>query len=137
MMRFPVLMSIVLLSCLLSAMGCRQEKPDLELKDLTTAENLYLTRIVVLERAKAVTLVDRKTGTALLDSLAAAWGDTSLATALAGAPANPSRSARVHELLIRVLKAERDSLLKAPRPDRLAAPLPDPPPDDKNEPSGS
>ena len=129
MKPFPVLISFILFSCLLVGAGCKQEKSDLQLGDLTEAENLYLTRIVVLERAKAVALADRETGTALLDSLAAAWGDSSLAETLVGAPDAPRRSAQVHGLLARILKAERDSLIEAPRPERLTAPLPDPAPE--------
>lgn len=120
------LVCMLLLTALLPA--CEKEEPELGLADLTGAESLYVSRIVVLERAKAIALVDRKLGNAVLDSLHAAWGDSALPEALAGAPTAPRRSARVHALLVRILEAERDSLLEAPRVDRLGAPLPDPPP---------
>ena len=129
MKQFPVVIPFILFSCLLVGTGCEREKPDLQLRDLTETETRYLTRIVVLERAKAVALADGEAGTALLDSLAAAWGGDGLAETLAGAPAAPRRSAQVHRLLVRILKAEQDSLMEAPRPDRLSAPLPDPAPD--------
>ena len=106
--------------------GCDEEPAPLQLADLTADEHLYLERIVQLERAKAVALVDRETGLALLDSLAADWGDSSLAETKALVPSEPQRSAAVADLLLRILAAENDSLLHAPRPDRLAAPLPDP-----------
>ncbi len=114
--------------CALCFNGCREESPPLQLADLSDGESLYLTRVVVLERAKAIALVDRKLGNTLLDSLHTAWGDSALQQALAGAPTDPTRSSRVHELMGRILEAERDSLLDAARPDRLGAPLPDPPP---------
>ncbi len=134
MKRFPVLMFLMLVACLLTATGCGQEKTHLMLEDLTPAENLYLTRIVILERAKAVTMVDRQTGTTLLDSLAIAWGDSSLKETVAGAPTTPDRSGLVHGLLARILKAEKDSLMHAPRPDRLTAPLPNPVPVEESVP---
>lgn len=101
---------------------------ELRVDDLESGERLYVTRIVVLERAKAVALADRPAGEALLDSLAAAWGDSSLAETEAAVPDDPERAAAVGRLLRRILEAELDSLVLAPRPDRLAAPLPDPQP---------
>jgi hypothetical protein len=114
---------------LLAGAGCGPDggRP-LRLADLTAPERAYVTRFVVLERARAVALVDRTTGDALLDSLAAAWGDSSLAGAQAALPADPRRQALLHGLLGRILLAEQDSLLDAARPGRLDAPLPDPPP---------
>lgn len=120
------LVCVLLLSALLPA--CRSQAPELRLADLTGPESLYVSRIVVLERAKAIALVDRRLGNTVLDSLHAAWGDSALQQTLVGAPSDPERSARVHALLVRILEAERDSLLEAPRADRLGAPLPDPPP---------
>ncbi len=58
------------------AAGCEKEVPELRMTDLTQAEHRYLTRLVVMERAKVVALIDRDAGEALLDSLATAWGDT-------------------------------------------------------------
>ena len=70
----PVPLAVLLL---LAAVGCEQgDEPGLA--DLTPGERLYVERMVVLERAKAVGLADRGQGNALLDSLAAAWGDSSL-----------------------------------------------------------
>ncbi len=79
--------------------------------------------MVVLERAKAVALVDRPRGDALLDSLAAAWGDSSLERTLAGLPRDPDRApspwARSWPASC---EAEQDSLVPGPAPDRLARP---------------
>ncbi|MBK6900310.1 MAG: hypothetical protein IPH09_14025 [bacterium] len=112
---------------LLAVAGCGPEggRP-LQLSDLTPPERLYVTRFVTLERARAVALVEPGRGGALLDSLAIAWGDSSLAAARSALPADPRRQALLHGLLGRILRAEQDSLLDAPRPDRLDAPLPDP-----------
>lgn len=114
----------VLLAVLLaSAGGCSREPKALGLQDLLPGERRYVERVVVLERAKAVALVDPAVGGALLDSLAAAWGDSSLQDTLAGAPTRPLRAVAVGDLLCRILAAEEDSLVLAPRPDRLASPL--------------
>jgi hypothetical protein len=107
--------------------GC-ESAGELRPDDLEPGELRYVTRVVVLERAKAVALADRAAGDALLDSLAAAWGDSSLAETEAGVPDDPGRAAAVGRLLQRILEAELDSLVLAPRPDRLAQPLPDPEP---------
>lgn len=115
------------LALLAQLAGCSAEEPaDLTLADLTDGERLYVTRLVVLERAKAVALVDRPTGDALLDSLAQAWGDSARSETEAGVPGDPLRAAQVATLLTRVLEAELDSLLAEPVPRRLAAPLPEP-----------
>lgn len=115
---------VMLLALLLTtAAGCRGQSRPLRLQDLTPAESRYVTRFVVLERAKAVALADRRLGDALLDSLAAAWGDSALSETLAGLPADPVRAGRLQQLLGRVLAAEADSLLEAPRADRLGSPL--------------
>ena len=129
MKSFPALTTIIIFTVLLGTAGCEQEKTDLRLADLTEAETLYVSRIVILERAKAVALVDRVAGATVLDSLATAWGDSSLQETLVGAPSDPRRSSQVHELLVRLLKAERDSLMQSPHPYRLSAPLEDPPPE--------
>jgi hypothetical protein len=128
MSRIGAFIPWLLLLVTLTATGCEKTVPELRLADLTEAETFYVSRIVLLERAKAVALVDRPAGNALLDSLHAAWGDSALYEALAGAPTDPTRSNRVHGLLMRILEAERDSLVGAARPDRLTAPLPDPAP---------
>ena len=44
--------------------------------DLDPAERQVVERYVILERARAVTLADPARGTAILDSLATAWGDS-------------------------------------------------------------
>ena len=80
-------------------------------------------------------LADRSVGDALLDSLAAVWGDSSLVETEAGVPGDPARAAAVGRLLQRILEAELDSLVLAPRPDRLSAPLPDPEPGTATPPS--
>lgn len=126
--RFPSAAGKAAALLLLAVTGCGPEggRP-LRLTDLKPSEREYLTRFVVLERARAVALVDRGTGEALLDSLASAWGDSSLAEARAALPADPRRQALLHGLLGRILRAEQDSLLDAPRPRRLDSLLPDPP----------
>lgn len=121
----PAVLACVL-ACVLAG-GCESDG-EVGLRDLDDGERRYVERVVVLERAKAVALVDRARGEALLDSLDAAWGDSSLAETLAGVPDEPGRAAAVGRLLQRILAAELDSLVHAPRPDRLAAPLPNPQP---------
>ncbi len=107
-----------------AAPGCNHEQTKLDLDQLHPGERRYIERIVTLERAKAVALVQRAEGTALLDSLAVAWGDSARTETLADAPVDPIRAQLVNELLNRILEAEQDSLVEAPRPDRLHAPLP-------------
>ncbi|MBA4378438.1 MAG: hypothetical protein C0395_07250 [Gemmatimonas sp.] len=125
--RFPALGGAAAVLWLLAGAGCGpQGGRPLRLSDLTPSEHAYVTRFVTLERARAVALVDRGRGEALLDSLAVSWGDSSLASAQAALPADPRRQALLHGLLGRILRAEQDSLLDAARPDRLGAPLPDP-----------
>ena len=107
--------------------GCDSgDPPPLTLEDLTPDEHLYIQRFVTLERAKAVAVVDRPTGDALLDSLATAWGDSAQQETEALAPGDPRRSRLVHQLLLAILDAEADSLVAEPRPDRLHQPLPRP-----------
>ncbi len=106
--------------------GCRNRDQALELSDLTTGERLYIEHIVTLERAKSVALIHRETGAALLDSLAAAWGDSVQPDLLRGLNRNPERSVALGELLLRVVTAVQDSLLWDPGKNRLHLPLPDP-----------
>lgn len=108
--------------------GCDQEKSPLQLADLTPGEYLIVERMVVLERAKTAALLDRDAGEALLDSLAAAWGDSSLVETKAGAPAEPLRAEAFGDLLRRVITAEQESLLTVPGTERLTRPVPDPAP---------
>ncbi|RKZ18164.1 hypothetical protein DRQ50_04255 [bacterium] len=130
--RNPVVLAATVLHAALFialavAPGCSNEPASpLEVTDLSDAELLFVQRIIVLERARAVALQDRETGDALLDSLAAAWGDSSLADTAAAMPGEPERAARIGRLLVNLLAAEQDSLIHAPRPDRLGAPLPTP-----------
>lgn len=113
---------------LLAAGGCRDESRPLRLGDLSLAERLYVERFVVLERARAVALVDAAAGDAVLDSLAAAWGDSALSEARAALPDDAERQAALHDLVAGILDAEEDSLVLAPYARRLAAPVVDPPP---------
>ncbi len=107
--------------------ACDQSENTLQLADLTPEEYTYIERIVVLELAKAVALNDRILGGAILDSLSLAWGDSIEARTAALAPVDPVRSVAVHDLLKRIILAEKDSLLLAPSPERVAVPLHDPP----------
>ena len=118
----------------LSVPGCDKEERPLRLTDLSGAEYVFVERMVLLERAKAFALLDRPAGTVLLDSLAAAWGDSSLQDTLAGASEQPLRAEAVAELLRRVLAAEQDSLLQTSGRDRMSLPLPDPEPEPEPEP---
>lgn len=118
----------VVLAAALVVAGCEEKAPTVELADLTETEHTYLTRLVVLERAKTAALVDRDRGEALLDSLAAAWGDSVVPRTLAGMPRDPTRVRAVGLLFARVMRAEHDSLLAVGGFARLHAPLPDPPP---------
>jgi hypothetical protein len=81
-----------------------------------------------VERAKAVALVYRENGEALLDSLAAAWGDSAGSETVRGLSGDPSRSVVFNDLLLRVVSAEQDSLLQVPGRNRLQSPLPSPAP---------
>lgn len=125
--RRPVLRLTGCLVILGALLGCENASTSLALSDLTPDEHLYLTRVVVLERAKATALIDLDRGLALLDSLRLAWGDSSRAFTLAAAPNDPARAALVGALLSRVLVADQDSMALDPTSIRLDAPLPDPP----------
>lgn len=123
--RFPL---ALMTAAVIMAAGCEKDETPLNFSDLTAGESLYIERVVLLERAKSVALIDRVAGEALFDSLAAAWGDSSLAQTVSGAPTNPVRAAKVAELLRRVITVEQESLKVSPGLNRLALPLPDPPP---------
>jgi len=125
MNRFLFLI-IVLGSALLLAGGCVEDSGPMQLADLSADEQVYLTRFIQLERARAVTLVQRELGEALLDSLAVAWGDSSLVELGTAFGSDTARAAGLHDLLGRILEAEEDSLLQVPLPRRLTEPLPDP-----------
>ncbi len=124
--RLNRIASTFVLTIILSLMlvtGCTRESEELTLADLSEGEYLYLQRIVTLERAKAIALVDRQRGHVVLDSLKAAWGDSVQIKTAAMAPAEPTRSEAVHDLLRRILIAENDSLKLAPVTRRLLAPM--------------
>ncbi len=116
---FPVLFILIAIT------GCQEKSDDLNIQDLTENEMIVLNRYITLERARAVAIVDSLTGTALLDSLNTAWGDSSLAETIALLPKKTERLSSFHKLLVRVLDSERDSLLLAPDTRRLLNPLPD------------
>ncbi len=106
--------------------ACHDDPQPLTLDDLSPSETRYVTRFVQLERARAVALADPESGAALLDSLAAVWGDSAAADTRILLPVGAVRAAAVHDLLARILRTEQDSLILAPVPRRLAEPLPDP-----------
>ena len=110
--------------------GCDSTSDTLEFDDLTADEAAYVTRFVVLERARAVTFSDREAGQALLDSLASAWGDSALPDALALLPDDPVRLAALNDILERILEAEEGSLLGNPSASRLDDPMPEPSPEE-------
>jgi hypothetical protein len=116
---------LILLAFMPLATGCQEQPESLQLADLTPGESLIVERMVILERAKDVALIDRDTGEALLDSLSGAWGDSSLAKTQAGAPVEPGRAEAFGVLLRRVMAAEQESLLTTPGSARLHSPLPD------------
>jgi len=109
-------------TCLTLLASCGEAGLDLD--DLTPAERDFVTRFVVLERARAVALAEPAVGAALLDSLAVAWGDSANVIARGQVPARADRAVAVYDLLGRLLAAESDSLVHAPVARRLAAPLP-------------
>jgi len=128
-LRFPKLKFCLLLPAVLMATaGCEKQDSPLTMADLSGDEYLYIERMVILERAKTAALLDRENGDALLDSLAAAWGDSSLQKTMTGVPRDPIRSQAVTDLLRKVLSAEQDSLLTTTGQERLHLPLPDPVP---------
>lgn len=128
--RFPFrrVFFLFLPVALMAAGGCEKEDTPLELADLSGPEYLFVERMVLLERAKAVALLDREVGDTLLDSLATAWGDSSLPFTLAGAPQDPIRAEAVGTLLRSVIEAEQESLMTTSGLDRLDLPLPEPRP---------
>ncbi len=130
-MRRSGLLPILMVTALF--VGCNQNQSPLEIDDLNAGERVFLERYVVLERARAVVLADPVLGVALLDSLAAAWGDSAAVEAEAALPVDPERAALLQNLITRVLTAESDSLIHAPRPDRLDDPLPQPAPPDQTD----
>ena len=83
-----VLLWILGLSCIF---GCGEDSVELVWEDLDAQEQTYVRRFVVLERARAVSFADLERGTALLDSLAIAWGDTLAPTPETGLPDDPHR----------------------------------------------
>lgn len=114
-----------LLATLMLLCSCSPKEQTLEVPDLTAGERLYFDRVVAVERAKSVALVDRPSGLALLDSLDTAWGDSAQVDVLKGLPQDPNRAIAVAKLLSLVIAAEHDSLMWAPNLNRLQLPLPD------------
>lgn len=106
--------------------GCSRQPRPLTPSDLDGQERTYVTRVLILERVKAAMLVDGHRGGALGDSLLVAWGDSARERTAAMAPADPARAVRVHDLLLRLLAAEQDSLLRRGGLRPLDAPLPTP-----------
>lgn len=104
--------------------GCQGEPDQIELTDLDAGERQVVERYIVLERARAVAMADPPRGTAILDSLATAWGDSAGIEAERALPTDPKRASRIHDLLRRLLEADQDSLVHAPVPRRLTAPMP-------------
>jgi hypothetical protein len=133
--RFPSrrLFFLLLLPVLIPVTGCGKNDAPLALSDLSGDEFIFVERMVILERAKTAALLDRQIGDAILDSLAAAWGDSSFPLTLVGAPRDPLRSEAVGTLLRRVLEAEQESLLTSTGLDRLDQPLPEPKPEPEPE----
>ncbi len=121
-----ILASLLSVAGLTLSAGCQHNSGNLSLTDLTPPERLYCERVIALERARTVALIHRETGETLLDSLATAWGDSVKPETLDGLSPDPRRSVAVGELLLRVLKAEQDSLRWDPGHSRLHLPLPDP-----------
>lgn len=117
--------ALVLCGGLLLLASCRQQELTLHMSDLTADERFYFEHVVAVERAKSVALIHPESGAALLDSLAAAWGDSIQPEILAGLSGDPRRSVAVSELLLRVVSAEQDSLRWDPGNNRLHLPLPD------------
>lgn len=103
---------VLVLAQMAAGGGCDRRERPLTPRDLTDDESVYVTRILVLERVRAALVDDPFRGSALGDSLAAAWGDSARARTLDLAPTDPDRAALVHELLLRLLAAEQDSLLR-------------------------
>lgn len=127
--RLPraALAAALLLGALLpGAAGCRDRQRPLLPGDLSRDEAAYLGRVLVLERVRAAVLAAPDRGVALGDSLAAAWGDSAWPETLALAPTDPARAERVHELLLRLLASEHDSLLVHGGLRPLDAPWPSP-----------
>ena len=114
--------------------GCNTGPDSLSLDDLSVAEREYIEKYVILERARAVAMVDGVVGTALLDSLAVAWGESSGVAIGNALPIEPIRAAAVQNLLHKILVAENDSLVFAPFAHRVTEPLPEPGPPTADQP---
>lgn len=119
-------MASAVLAALPGPAGCSRQPRPLAPSDLDGQERTYVTRVIVLERVKAAMLVDGRRGADLGDSLLVAWGDSAREHTAAMAPAEPTRAVRVHDLLLRLLAAEQDSLLRHGGLRPLDAPLPTP-----------
>lgn len=109
-----------------AAAACSRKERPLRPRDLTSDETRYVDRVLVLERVRALLLIDGGRGISVGDSLAIAWGDSALPETLAMAPAAPERAARLHDLLLRLVVAEQDSLVARDGRRPLDAPWPTP-----------
>ncbi len=96
----PSCCAILLAVGLLTA--CQGEDRSLGLEDLAPAERTFVERYIVLERARAVTLAEPALGAALLDSLAAAWGDSADDDARATLSSDAERARRLYDLVERL-----------------------------------
>lgn len=91
---------LLLILMLAAITGCGRQSDE-----LTADEARVVERFIVLERARAVALADPDRGDALLDSLAAAWGDSAEADAMRWFPTDPRRAEMLHKLLHERLSA--------------------------------
>ena len=119
-----------ILPLLVILVGCQADPAQFTVDDLSSAERQVVTQYIVLERARVIALADPESGVAILDSLAAAWGDSAAVVAQSKLSIEPARAALVHDLIQRLLEAETDSLVHAPYARRLGEPLPEPAPVD-------
>ena len=119
-----------ILPLLVILVGCQADPAQFTVDDLSSAELQVVTQYIVLERARVIALADPENGVAILDSLAAAWGDSAAVAAQSKLSIEPARAALVHNLIQRLLEAEADSLVNAPYARRLSEPLPEPAPVD-------
>ncbi|MFT5232812.1 MAG: hypothetical protein ACI9UK_002196 [Candidatus Krumholzibacteriia bacterium] len=119
------LATALLCGALFNSVGCSPDESELELTDLTAGEHQFIDKTITVERALAVTYINREIGNSLLDSLSAAWGDSAVTEITSKLPSNPKRAIKVDELLLRLLIAEQDSFAMNPGANRLHLPLPD------------
>lgn len=124
--RAALALGSLVAALLLPLAGCSRGERGLRPDELTRDEAAYVDRVLILERVRAALLVDDSRGLSQGDSLASAWGDSALPETIDLAPTDPTRAALVHELLLRLLAAEQDSLLARGGLRPLDAPWPVP-----------